>query len=80
MLDVSPGIITPFFFHTYVISLGSPLAVTVRVILEPASAVTSPDELVMYAEAVEKMYIYLTLQMKVSTENRYILDVKVNNI
>ena len=51
VLDVSPGIVTPFFFHTYVISSGIPLAVISRVILEPASAVTSPDELVMYAEA-----------------------------
>ena len=54
MLDVSPGIITPFFFHTYVISPGSPLAVISRVISEPASAVASPEELVMYAEAKGK--------------------------
>ena len=53
MLDVSPGIITPFFFHTYVILLGSPLALTSRVTSEPASAVTSPVELVMYAEATK---------------------------
>ena len=51
VLDVSPGIITPFFFHTYVISSGSLLAVTVRVTLEPASAIKSPEELVMCAEA-----------------------------
>ena len=51
VLDVSTGIVTPFFFQTYVISSGIPLAVISRVILEPASAVTSPDELVMYAEA-----------------------------
>ena len=53
VLDVSPGIITPFFLHTYVISSGSPLAVTIRVTSEPASAVKSPEELVMYAEAKE---------------------------
>ena len=38
-------------------SSGSPLAVTVRVTSEPASAVTSPNELVMYAEAMKKKKI-----------------------